>query len=252
MNLADALRPLAPSGKAVALVGAGGKTTLLFRLGGELAAGGGRVLLTCTTHLADPRDRPRPGLRILLRPDLEGPAPAEPLPAPSPGLTLLVARATEPGKVKGIHPAWVAPLQAAWDWVLVEADGSKRLPVKAPEAHEPVIPPGAGLVVGVIGLDCLGRPLDARTVHRPGRFAAVTGCEPGQAIAWAHLEALVAHPEGLFKDAPGPRAVLFNKADRAPFLPGEAQLRRLQADAVLLGSLEAADGGIVCLQGARA
>lgn len=252
MNLAGALLPFAPAGRAIVLVGAGGKTSLLFRLGEELAARGGAVLLTTTTHLADPRGGPRSGFRLLFRPDLEGPEAAAPLPEPCPGLTLLVARATDPpGKVKGIHPSWPRTLQERWDWVLVEADGSKRLPVKAPAAHEPVIPEGAGLVVGVIGLDCLGRPLDEQVAHRPERFAAVTGCRPGQTIAWSHLEALVAHPEGLFKGAPGPRAVLLNKADRAPFRPTGEQLRRLDAEAVLLGSLEGPDGGIVCQRGAR-
>ncbi len=156
-----------------------------------------------------------------------------------PGITLLVSReADEPGKVKGIHPSWIPALRPAWDFVLVEADGSRRLPLKAPGDHEPVLPPGTDLVVGVVGLDGLGRPMDGRTVHRPERFTRVTGCEPGAPIAWEHLVALVRHPDGLFKGAPAARVLLLNKVDAAPFLPSRDQLAGLEVERVLLCRLE--------------
>ena len=89
-----------------------------------------------------------------------------------------------------------------------------------------------------MGLDGLGRPMDGRTVHRPGGFARVTGCEPGSPVAWPHLEALVRHPDGLFKGAPAARALLLNKIDAAPFPPSRDQLAGLEADRVLLCRLE--------------
>jgi probable selenium-dependent hydroxylase accessory protein YqeC len=246
MNLAEALLPLLP-GKAgvVAFVGAGGKTTALFRLARELAPR--PVLLTTTTHLADPR--PCPDARIVFAPALEGPFDGGPVPAAgAPGLTILLAReADAPGKVKGIHPSWIPALRASWDLILVEADGSRRLPVKAPAEHEPVLPPGTDLVAGVIGLDCLGRPMDGATVHRPELFGAVTGCGSGQPIGWAHLAALAAHPRGLFKCATGRRALLLNKADT---LPAPPSLDGFRADRVLLCSLEAPDGVILVEEGA--
>ena len=151
----------------------------------------------------------------------------------------MLARAAEPpGKMKGIHPSWITALRTPWDFILVEADGSKRLPVKAPESYEPVIPPGTDLVVGVVGLDCLGQPMDGRTVHRPERFGAITGCAAGAPILWEHLVALAGHPEGLFKQAPGARVLLFNKADRVQVLPSKAQLAELPANLVMVATLE--------------
>lgn len=242
MNLAEALLPRIPSGAgAIAFVGAGGKTTALLRLARHLGSLGHRVLVTTTTHLSDPRREPGGSAeQLVFRPEMEAPCPGAANVEPSPGITLLVSRpAGEQGKVKGIHPSWIAALKPSWDFVLVEADGSKRLPVKAPAAWEPVIPPGTDLVVGVVGLDCLGRPMDDRTVHRPELFARVTGCESGAAIAWEYLAALCRHPEGLFKGAgAAPRVVLLNKADAAPFLPSRSQLAGLAADFVLLCSLE--------------
>jgi probable selenium-dependent hydroxylase accessory protein YqeC len=241
MKLAEALLPRFPGGGVIAVVGAGGKTSALFRLGA-----GRRALVTSTTHLWDPRLESRPPLALVLRPEMEAPGPG-PVPAAGPGLTVLMARQAEPmGKLKGIHPSWIPALRRNWDLILVEADGSRGLPVKAPAGHEPVLPEDPGLVLGVIGLGCLGRPLDAGSVHRPERFAAITGCEPGQAIAWAHLEALVRHPEGLFKGVGGTRALLLNQADRVDpsWRPGA-----LPADLVLLGSLEPAEHVIVVQQG---
>ena len=174
-----------------------------------------------------------------MRPELEVPRAAGAEPAgPVPDGVVVVSRAAdEPGKLKGIDPSWVPALARAFDLVLVEADGSRQLPMKAPAPHEPALPPGADLVVGVVGLDGLGRPMDQRTVHRPERFASVTGCAPGAPIRWEHLAALVRHPDGLFKAVTGRRALLLNKADVAVCLPSASQLRELAADLVLLTAL---------------
>ena len=249
MSLAELMLPLLPGGGAVAFVGAGGKTTALFRLARELEALGRPALVTTTTHLLDPRGEGFNG-RLILRADLEGPATEAPVPAPEGGLTVLAARATPEGKIAGLHPSWIPALVKAWGLVLVEADGSRRLPLKAPGPHEPVLPPNPALVVGLIGLDGLGRPMDGATVHRPELFAELTGCAPGAPITWAHLAALVGAPQGLFKGAGGPRVLILNKADL--LRPAAAPPAGLAADLVLLCSLEAPDGAIVTLQeGAR-
>jgi probable selenium-dependent hydroxylase accessory protein YqeC len=241
MSLAGALLPLLPGGAGViAFVGAGGKTSALFSLAAELTGLGRRVLVTTTTQLADPRlvPVPPPGATVVFRPEMEHAGPGESGPEPVPGATLLLSReAAEAGKVKGIHPSRVAGLKSGWDVVLVEADGSRSLPVKAPASHEPVIPPGTDLVVGVVGLECLGRPMDGRTVHRPERFAEVTGCPAGAPIVWKDLEALVRHPDGLFKGAAAKRVLLLNKSDLAAFLPSGGQLAALGLDGTLVGAL---------------
>jgi probable selenium-dependent hydroxylase accessory protein YqeC len=254
MKLAAALLPLLPGGKGViAFVGAGGKTSALFRLATAHEGQGRRVLITTTTHLLDPREElSRPAFDLILRPDLESPVGSASLPEARAGLTVLLTRTAEPpGKMKGIHPSWIPALRASWDLILVEADGSKRLPVKAPEFYEPVIPPDTDLVVGVVGLDCLGQPMDDRTVHRPERFGAITGCVAGAPILWEHLVTLVGHPEGLFKEAPGARVLLFNKADRAQAIPSKAQLAELPANLILVATLEPAEAVLDLQPGRR-
>lgn len=228
MRLADALLPLLPdpAGAVIALVGAGGKTSALFGLGEELGRPGAPALLTTTTHLFDPRLEPGRGYdRLVLEPALAGPAPAgAPCPVrPDGDRRVVLAAAAEPdtGKVRGIHPSWTAPLRTAWPWIVVEADGAKRLPVKAPADYEPVVPEDADLVLGCVGLACLGRPMDGATVHRPERFGPAADCPPGAPIEVAHLAALARSPLGLFRGAPaGARRVLvLNQADRCPLDP---------------------------------
>ena len=61
--------------------------------------------------------------------------------------------------------------------MLAEADGSKRLPLKAHAAWEPVIPAAAANVVWVVGASGLGKPV-TEVVHRPELFCERCGCEP--------------------------------------------------------------------------
>ena len=60
------------------------------------------------------------------------------------------------------------------DYVLVEADGSRQLPLKAHDAHEPVIPAVSRQVICVVGASGFGKPI-RESVHRPEQFCALTG-----------------------------------------------------------------------------
>ena len=58
--------------------------------------------------------------------------------------------------------------------MLLEADGSRQLPLKAHEAHEPVIPAVSRQVICVVGASGFGKPI-RESVHRLERFCALTG-----------------------------------------------------------------------------
>ena len=61
-------------------------------------------------------------------------------------------------------------IRAMADFVLVEADGSARLPLKAHLAHEPVVPPCTVRRLLVVGASGFGRPI-GEAAHRPEQFA---------------------------------------------------------------------------------
>ncbi len=241
----------------IAIVGAGGKTSLLFALAETL--GSDDLVVTTTTHLRDPRSEvSRRFSGLLLEPALARPrAEAAPLlsrlrgrgrggPAVSGPLIVAADRASAEDKLIGIDPSWGAAFLDCWEMVLVEADGARGLPIKAPAAHEPVIPACATLVIGVVGLASLGKPADAATVHRPELFFPLVACPLGAPIEARHLVALVESPDGLFKGTPpsAQRCVLFNQEDVAPAgaaasLARELARSRVNGTRFFVGSLRA-------------
>ncbi len=118
--------------------------------------------------------------------------------------------------------------------ILCEGDGAARKPLKAPDVHEPVIPHGTDVCLGVMGLDALHAPLEDKYVHRAHLFAKVTGMNQGQSITFKHMLALAHHEQGLFQYCPAqcPRAVFLNKIDfLASHMPLAALCEQIQSAA---------------------
>jgi len=178
----------------VAIVGAGGKSTVLFTLGREIAADGRTVILTTTTKMAQDQ---------VTAPACWSVDPGDVDRALNPGEPLFVAAGTVPGKVTGPTAEEVDRLYAetAADFVIVEADGARSMSVKAPADHEPVIPSQSTLVVIVIGIDAIGRPL-REVAHRPERIAAITGQSADAMVTVDNVATILLHPEGGLKQIP--------------------------------------------------
>jgi probable selenium-dependent hydroxylase accessory protein YqeC len=260
LNKAVFGRPGTGNAAIAAFVGAGGKTSSLFALARYRASLGARVLVSTTTRILDPEagsGRQGRGFGPVLRlGDLSDPWSLEAIRAAGPRLVLgasepfraAEAQKGEGPKLYGIDPLCFAALRELFDSVLIEADGARGLSIKAPAAHEPVIPPLATAVVGLVGLDALGAPMDARIVHRPELFGPLVGCATGAPITIEHVARLAAAPQGLFKGAPmgAARIILLNKAEL--LAPYDAELcastlrASAAADAVILGSFGAEEG----------
>lgn len=143
-----------------AVIGSGGKTNLLRRLAEELP---GTVLLCATTHIRPFEEYPL----------LTAPTPEDIRKALTAYRVLCLGTPCENGKLTA--PALsVETLTALADYVLVEADGSRQLPLKAHATHEPVIPALSRQVICVAGASGFGRTI-RESVHRPERFSALTG-----------------------------------------------------------------------------
>ena len=223
-SLAEALGIDVSAPCVISLVGGGGKTTAMFRLAHELKALGKKVLVTTTTNIGVPE----PGQCDILM--LEGCCDSSRLAAiPAATITCLGNGLIEGEicKVKSVEPAFIDELCAKrlFDCILVEADGAKRKPIKAPADYEPVIPKSTTLVIGVIGLEALGRSISEETIHRCELFCAVTGARTGAPINRDCMVKLITAGKGLFKNTPAAcrKIVLLNKADTAE-LHGQAEL----------------------------
>ncbi len=164
-----------------AIIGGGGKTTLL-RILGEALAREGRVLL-CTSA----KMRPFPDLPLART--------AEELAALE-DLRVVCAGRDVPGTGKLTAPELpLAVLSERFDYVLVEADGSAGRPLKAHASHEPPIPPEAAWTICVVGASGFQRPI-REAAHRPERYAALAGVQE-TALATPETEAAVLRTEAL-------------------------------------------------------
>ena len=201
-----------------ALIGGGGKTTLMYTLAEELRRRG-TVVVTTSTHIRRPEQYP-----VLTAADDAAVAAAL-----AEHGAVCVAGETAEGKL--CAPALsFETLAALADFVLVEADGSKRLPMKAHAPHEPVIPPNARRTVYVVGADGFGRPI-RQVCHRPERYAALCGAAEDDVVTPA-LEAAVLHAEGYANSW-----VYINKVETAEDWRSAEALAALLPGKVLAGIL---------------
>jgi probable selenium-dependent hydroxylase accessory protein YqeC len=212
MKFYEALDLDLKANELVSFVGGGGKTTALFMLAKELKACEKRVLVTTTTAIYAP-DENHCDEVVLDRADNRDSMTKR----INPCICVLGREITPENKLLGADKDYITHLfvEEVFDYLLVEADGSRQRSIKAPADHEPVIPNGTTKVVGVIGLDILGTQIDGASVHRPECFCRVTGRTMGERIDKAAVKKLILEPEGLFKTVPEgtSKYVLFNKAD---------------------------------------
>jgi probable selenium-dependent hydroxylase accessory protein YqeC len=232
--------------EVVTIVGGGGKTTTMFRLGRELHATGAGVVLTTTTHIFAPE--PEQDLETVIEED-----PARSLSAlravRARGHLPVVGTGLKPdGRLGGIKPevADYFAQQADLPYLVIEADGSAHKPFKAPLEYEPVVPTSTTLLLAVVGVDALGMPLDAEHIHRPQRVAELSGAELGQPLSAESIARVLVHPLGPLRDAPaGARVLVFlNKADNAERRAAAASiaqaLRSVGGPPVVVGAVRSA------------
>jgi molybdenum cofactor cytidylyltransferase len=149
----------------VSLVGAGGKTTVLFALAMELRRRGLSVAATSTTHMQMPTTASTAPPLVVAEEEENWLATVKARIARYGSVTVIGNRVRD-DKLKGIAPVMIDPLRSLADCVVIEADGARGRSLKAPADHEPVVPEETTLTVVVVGLDVLGRPLDEEHVHR--------------------------------------------------------------------------------------
>lgn len=214
MHLQEALR--LGGGEMVALIGAGGKTTTMFRLASELREAGQKILVTTTTKIFKPT-KPHVDRLFLI----------EELDALLPELANITApvtigagrRITDDGKLLGMPSEWLDKLRESrhFDAILIEADGAASHGFKIPSDIEPVIPKTCSLVVWTMAIKILGKPWESNFVHRVERAIALLGVKPHTSIAKENIVELLKHPLGCLKGIPARcrRIALINQADTA-------------------------------------
>ncbi|GAB4404686.1 MAG: hypothetical protein OHK0052_27100 [Anaerolineales bacterium] len=208
MNLRRALRLSETA--CINLVGAGGKTSALFALARQYP----RALVSATTHLGAWQLAWAQNLV-----DVGDPQGARALAGEfAPGVSLFY-KGIENQRAVGLPPESLKILhtQAAARRLplILESDGARGCPLKAPAAHEPALYAAADAVVVCAGLSALGQPCDEAHVHRPKIFARLSGLDIGAAITPQAVATVLTHPLGGLKDIPAEmrRVCLLTQAD---------------------------------------
>lgn len=146
-SMAEAFPFLYEESGIISLVGGGGKTTLMYHLAKAARDLGKRAIITTTTHIQNPGVPYFVDINELLRQKLN-----------TDRIAVTGHIATD-NKLSGLSELELHHIHGATDFLFIEADGAKRLPCKVPNKTEPVIFPPTNIMIGVMGLEALGRPL---------------------------------------------------------------------------------------------
>lgn len=219
-SLCKALR-LDHAVKTVVFVGGGGKTTLLQALAQELRQSGKRVVVTTTTHIS------KPAGCFVADGDMET---ARKMLAEK---NIVVAgRDCGDGKLAAVDAAFFAALQRECDYLLVEADGARGLPLKVPAAHEPVLPQAVDLVVGVAGIDALGKAIGT-ACHRAELTASFLGKSLDDLVEVKDFAVIFLSDRGSRKQVECRFQAVINKVDTPAQLASVKDIARLLTEGVI-------------------
>ena len=194
------------SGNVVSIVGAGGKTTLMYYLGKELKENG-KVLMSTTTKILPPKKDEADFLaigkeeysNIKNKQDL--------------GSYVYSYGKNNEGKLLGIKEEEISLIKEDFNYIILEADGSKCKPLKGWSDTEPVIYNDTDITIGVLNIKVLEKEITDDLVHRLEEFKKlITGIEE-DTITNKHLIRIIFNEKGLFKNSKGKRILFINKVE---------------------------------------
>ncbi len=214
-------------GNTISVVGGGGKTSIINKLAKEASEFHScPILITTTTNIFSP-DKELKFTTILGKDDTIDTMIKKETSNKKKIFTLARKRIGEEKipnqpnknltkmKLKGFENEKIKRFMSKERILFVEADGSKGLPIKAPNKNEPVIPMESDYILGVIGLDAIGLSVSKENVFRLKHFCKITGLKERMKISPESLGLLIKHPNGIFQNSPknAKKAIILNKAD---------------------------------------
>jgi probable selenium-dependent hydroxylase accessory protein YqeC len=212
MNLRDALG--LEHHEMASLIGAGGKTTALFRLAKELRDSGAKILVTTTTKIFKPT-KPHVDRLFLVEDPHVLLSTASQIQAPA--IIGAGYNVDDDEKLLGLPSPWLDQLEQSrqFDAILVEADGAASRLLKVPSELEPVVPDRSHLTAWNMAIKVLGKPLQPNWVHRAETAISLLNATAETLVTKALIIRLLEHPLGCLKGIPpGSRKVaVLNQAD---------------------------------------
>jgi len=194
------------SGDIISFVGAGGKTSMMFKLAEELR-GCKKVLVTTSTKiyipLVDKYDFICTDSEMLDRYTH----------MKKNGIYILGSGVNKDNKILALSQKQLDELSPHFDYILIEADGAKEKQLKGWNEFEPVIYRNTTKTIGIIDIKAFGMVINEDNVHRSAIFCELTGSKEGDTVNLEQLSKLIMHPQGLFKGAQGGKILYINKVE---------------------------------------
>lgn len=193
-------------GCMVSIVGAAGKSTLMYTLAGELKRDN-KILVTTTTKIYLPEKEQYDFIEIgannfikLKHRDCKG-------------IYVYGSSVNKDNKLVGVIPDELEGQLDYFDYILVEADGSKRKPIKGWNATEPVVCKDTTKTIGVLSIESIGKKINEDNVHRVEEFINITNSIENAIITEENIVSLVFNRSGLFKNSVGEKILFINKIE---------------------------------------
>ncbi len=202
----------------IAVVGAGGKTSTIWRLADSFTE---NVVITTTTHLGlDQIEKAEQKFFASSTSDL-----VQIDWGNLPKIVSITGPVIDGHRLDGLSPEninflYERSIEHHFS-ILIEADGARMLPLKAPAEHEPVIPKWVDAVIVLAGMSVLGKPLSSDTVFRPEVFGKLGKMKEGEVITVEGLGSVLCHSKGGLKGIPekAKRILVLNQAGDVKLIP---------------------------------
>lgn len=193
-------------GSMVSIVGAGGKSSLMYTLAEELRQDN-KVLVTTTTKIYNPEREQYDYIKLgnenfrISNQSLNK------------GIYVYGSSVNEEGKLIGLSVETLLRQCPYFDYILIEADGSKGKQIKGWNDTEPVICSASKKTIGVISIEAIGQEVNEKNVHRVEKYIKLTNSKKNEIITIENIISLIFHPKGLFKNSKGEKIIFINKVE---------------------------------------
>ncbi|HAE42120.1 MAG TPA: putative selenium-dependent hydroxylase accessory protein YqeC [Clostridiales bacterium] len=193
MNYINALNIDVNQKTVITVTGSGGKTTIISELANQLLEAGKKVVITTTTKIYLPEANN--AITILNETILKH------INLQYQGIVFAGKSIDSNNKLQGFTNEEISMIHKNpnINFLIIEGDGSKRLPIKGYAFYEPVVPDTTDILISVIGLNAIGKTVDDTSVHRIDKFEEITGKSSGATIGKEDIIKLILSPDGYFK-----------------------------------------------------
>ena len=204
MKLKDLLK--LNKGSIISIVGAGGKSSLMYHLADELRWEN-KVLVTTTTKIYLP-EKDKYDYIAIGENSLSNLKHSK-----NQGIYVYGSYINKENKIIGPNVMELENESSYFNYILVEADGAKGKAIKGWNDTEPIICPNTDKTIGVLSLEAIGENIEETKVHRVEEFINITNSRRNEKITLENISSLLFHPRGLFKDSKGERILFINKIE---------------------------------------